>query len=148
MLKKLFILASLVLVVLFVATAAFRYMGSVEFRMLRLDEPGASRDKWQLYSKTCEKLMSISRIGCRLYPLFALALYCSQNIPFKKIMLMTAAVFIVGAAALLFVTVLPSADIDFAYARNHIVWCIIQYSLGAVPCVIAAVLTKRKIAAQ
>lgn len=146
--KKLFVTFSILLVLLFVATAVFRYMGSMEFEKLRTEQPEASRDLWERYSNVCMKLMSATRIACRIYPLFALSFYLSQGGGLKKTLLITLGVFAIGSLAVLAVSIMPGASVTAGNGAYFMLTCLFYWLVGAVPCVIAAVLTKRKIASQ
>lgn len=75
MTRKIFYIATVILVLLFAATAIFRVLSAREFKALEFREEGASFDKYLRLTHICETLIRITSAACMIHPFFALAVW-------------------------------------------------------------------------
>lgn len=75
MVKKAFYAFTVLLVLLFAATAIFRVLGAREFKALEFREEDASFDKYLRLTHICETLIRITAAACMIHPFFALAVW-------------------------------------------------------------------------
>ncbi len=81
--RKIFIAASVIMVVLFALSAAARYAASGEFKALEAHEEGADRERWIRLTDICTVTSRAGSYLCRFYPAFIFLVWLTDRRYFR-----------------------------------------------------------------
>ena len=136
MAKKIFRLASILLLTLFVLTAFFRWQASERFLELTNYEPTASRENYTLATTRYEKLSEIARIGCYIYPVIGLICAYFERKQIKAWLIGSGVTLLLSAMALYAVSLLTDGRVGRMDITLYLLSCMLPFLKVFLPCLL------------
>lgn len=137
--RKIFIAASVIMVVLFALSAAARYSGSKEFQALEAHEKDASRDRWVKLTDICTATANAARYLCRFYPAFILLVWLTDKKYFKTTIKIAAVSLALSALPWAMLPSLTGGRADGYFLK---IYCQIYFTETSLICVCVALSKK------